>query len=174
MTGKEFKELYDNKVLSSDTEYKMLDKDSEEEYIIYINDSYELEIDIENDAEQYSIYNCPTTFLDNDDIEISVIDSSEYINDIHLIPYKDIQEIQNIFDNNEKALSGLSYNLNEEIIQAVLQGAQMIKLDIISKNNPHTSQKELEKYKEAIETALEASDYIYDIKDGYITIYLDE
>lgn len=174
MTGKEFKELYDNKVLSCDTEYKMTDNESGEEYIIYINDSYELEIDIEEEAEQYSIYNCPTTFLDNDNIEISVIDSSEYISNIHLIPYKDIQEIQNIFDNNEEALSGLSYNLNEEIIQAVLHGAQVIKLDIVSKNNPHTSQKELEKYVDEIKTALESSDYIYDIKDGYITIYLDE
>ena len=69
MTGKEFKQLYEQGILAPETEYILNNTESGEEYIIYINNEYILEADIQDGDENIHFSVFPITILDDDNIE---------------------------------------------------------------------------------------------------------
>ena len=175
MTGKEFKQLYEQGILAPETEYILNNTESGEEYIIYINNEYILEADIQDGDENIHFSVFPITILDDDNIEINLLPQDEETDELEIISYEDLKQIQEImFNVNERVHNDKSANINELLLSAALDNATMIQIIKKQPQNSTKSEEEINLFIDSLKDALEKGGYIYTEKDDMIEIYFNE
>lgn len=175
MTGKEFKQLYEQGILAPETEYILNNTESEEEYIIYINNEYILEADIQDGDENIHFSVFPITILDDDNIEVNLLPPDEETDELEIISYEDLKQIQEImFNVNERVHNDKSANINELLLSAALDNASMIQIIKKQPQNSTKSEEEINLFIDSLKDALEKGGYIYTEKDDMIEIYFNE